>query len=1612
MRSVWILCILAVFTLDLRAETVARAYLVTNSASDNKTAVHLINPGNHTQTFRGSLFTKSGEPLGSADVLLHNGSVAPQGRVILSAEDLEDLFGVDAWSGPAMLEVKGDEYFDVLSALTSPSGLVSNTNCVREGAVHNVEGSDTGDVSYIRLINIGETEIHHIRGSVVDHQGRPIGTSHVTLLPVLAGKEQAWLNGAQLQELVGENWEGQASLVLSAPHPNLRLLNLNLTTADTFFNFSCYENEESAGLFLMTNAASVNHSEMHVINASATTSAFSGRLIQGNGSTSAEVTLASEVEPGGRAVLTASALESMFGIATWQGPAMMSLTGPENFDAMIRLTSPSGLVSNTNCVRQSAVHMVQGDGSSFIRFINRGDQTISDIRGTLYDEAGWVLGDANVPLISTLAPGEQRFLNNNDLSSLFNVSWLGSASLVVEGTGDENLYLLNLNQVEDSTFFNFSCFENSDRADVVSAQGFYDEFIADPVVGTHCLECHQANGDAGESALVFESDHFDALASYIADTDDGLLANLQDSTHSGLMLASSSYQDLVSFLRLLNVDVSPSLSAGIIRVTSVPGLVGSVSNNTGHPEFLSPHANPIISAGGYIYVTNTPADTVDVIDPWARSVVQRINVGIDPVGLALHPQGHELWVTNHVSDSVSVIDVAPASPTYHQVTATIQALMDDSLVTQFDEPVGIAFADSGKAFVALGPANEVAVIEDYEVTDRLSIAAQDPRALAVQGNRLYVIPFESNNRTQLSGCTFTGIDGDICTFNAVEHVFNNNNVLSTNYDADIVVNPALPDRDLFVFDTETGEQIDVIEGLGTLLYGIAVDSEHRVFVAQADARNDANGRAGTLKHGLAEMENRAFLNQVTRVSCQESCDIPTRLDLEPLPPEHPAAGDALATPYAIELSADAQTLFVTAAGSNKLFTLNPETGAVLGRVDTGSVPRGIALTEDNEAFVLNAVDNSVTVVDVTRSDAMQVRRTISLVDPSDPEIKAGRRLFNDAGMSTTGTFSCESCHPDGHTDQLIWVLETPICDVDGCTQIPPRLTMPVRGARDTGPYHWDGIPGDPFGGINTASINADVEPNCHENDPEACARVLVDGSLATTMCEVGNCALNIDGQPGAFDDAERQLLSRFVLSIPYPPAPERSFDNVLSPAAQHGFFNFSFVNNAGGMATGAQTCGDCHKMPYLVSTNTPGTGMDAPTWRGAYDRWMILPQGRLNIIDLLNLAGVSDRFPERDIWSLAGSTDENWRMVLEGSTGYSGAFGRQLSLTSRTADSSHTLSLLDALEQQAGDEAILLQAEGILIDGEGRRFLALEFADGTYRERDGTSYFERSELLDLARDERLVLTLTGRVGEKVGYDDPQPAVWPEGHIGLQTRNVDLPFLTDDRALTFNARHVTDGALVFVDGKKVEADIDCIAGSLPACDDELVRVVLGSVPQPGGLHFLQLKNDSGLFSNDMMFYVEQLAAPPRTGNLIESGGTFSDGFDEHWNTVELVSDSISVVGGEVLVAVREQSSDPWRAQLSHSVMVQQGQQYTICYDARAEGPRVMTAYVDTNLDEYGNLSGGQFRADLTASSQTFSHTFMAFATDLRARVAFDFAQSALDVRIDNIGLYEGDSCGSP
>jgi len=900
--------------------------------------------------------------------------------------------------------------------------------------------------------------------------------------------------------------------------------------------------------------------------------------------------------------------------------------------------------------------------------------------------------------------------------------------------------------------------------------------------------------------------------------------------------------------------------------------------SVGHPTFASPHASPITLIGGLLFVVNTPADTVDVIDVQTFEIRKRIDVGVDPVSVAVRPDGKELWVSNHVSDSVSVIDTEASSSTYLQVVDTVQDFDPETKATRFDEPVGIAFANEEKAYVALSSENQIAIVDvvNRVVTGHLKIPAQDPRQIVVRNGLLYVIPFESNNRTQLSGGTGE-IDGELVTFNAHEHSIANNNVLSLGAVVDIVKHPKVPDRDLFVFDTESDRLVEVVNSLGTLLYGMAVDSQGHVYIAQTDARNDVNGRAGTRDHGLAELENRAFLNRITSVlpRTNESDDSEkfeaqvNFFDLEPLPPEHPNPSNALATPFAIEVSEDDSTLFVSAAGSDQFFTVDASSGEVLGRVRVDAVPRGIALQSDTSgktrmAWTLNAVANTVSCMDISDRSHPKLVQTIELQDPTHPAVKRGRIAFNTAAASTTGTFACASCHPDGHTDQLLWVLKTPV--VTGGDQIMPRSTMPIRGLRDTAPFHWDGIPGDPYGGNNSANVHGSDPPNSELENPVSTTRHLIDGGLASTMSMVGDETVNDEGKPGALNAAERDDMAKFLLSIPYPPAQKRAYSNVVSERAQEGFKLFHIDGDYDGKPK-PNVCGNCHRMPFLVSTNTPGTGMDAPTWRGAYDRFLILPQGRLNIIDFDFYRAIAERgIPERRMWQFSWGGrrrfDPVWDMVLEGSTGFSGTFARQITLNQTTSKQVLTGELLDALEQSAAEGGVVLQAEGVLIDSnQAATPLKLQYVSdsnqgmGTYQSRlgDGVEQqaFQRQQLVGLAENGRFVGTFSARHGVKADLESPQPALWTLGSLERQSGRQKFPVLFEgNKEMTLSGRHLDENAHVIVDGRRV-------AGSI-SIDGETIQLRLDQLPDEG-MHLLQVQNRQGLFSNDFIFHVTATAA---------------------------------------------------------------------------------------------------------------------------------------------------------
>lgn len=96
--------------------------------------------------------------------------------------------------------------------------------------------------------------------------------------------------------------------------------------------------------------------------------------------------------------------------------------------------------------------------------------------------------------------------------------------------------------------------------------------------------------------------------------------------------------------------------------------------------------------GSRLFVVNTPDGKLDILEPRANGtvgIIATVPVGLEPVAVAAR-SASEVWVVNHLSDSVSVIDASQDPP------RVIRTLLVG------DEPRGIVFAgpSHSRAFIA------------------------------------------------------------------------------------------------------------------------------------------------------------------------------------------------------------------------------------------------------------------------------------------------------------------------------------------------------------------------------------------------------------------------------------------------------------------------------------------------------------------------------------------------------------------------------------------------------------------------------------------------------------------------------------------------------------------------------------------------------------------------------------------------------------------------------------------------------------------------------------------------------------------------------------------------
>jgi PQQ-dependent catabolism-associated beta-propeller protein len=114
-----------------------------------------------------------------------------------------------------------------------------------------------------------------------------------------------------------------------------------------------------------------------------------------------------------------------------------------------------------------------------------------------------------------------------------------------------------------------------------------------------------------------------------------------------------------------------------------------------------------ISPDGKILVnTSETTNMAHFIDTDTRQIVANVLVDARPRFAEFKRDGSELWVSSEIGGTVSVID-----PIKHEVTEKITFEIP-GLRKEAIQAVGISITDDGRtAFVALGPANRVAVID-------------------------------------------------------------------------------------------------------------------------------------------------------------------------------------------------------------------------------------------------------------------------------------------------------------------------------------------------------------------------------------------------------------------------------------------------------------------------------------------------------------------------------------------------------------------------------------------------------------------------------------------------------------------------------------------------------------------------------------------------------------------------------------------------------------------------------------------------------------------------------------------------------------------------------------
>lgn len=216
-----------------------------------------------------------------------------------------------------------------------------------------------------------------------------------------------------------------------------------------------------------------------------------------------------------------------------------------------------------------------------------------------------------------------------------------------------------------------------------------------------------------------------------------------------------------SVIETIDVGGSPTGVAmdakrGYVYVTNFADDTVSILSVPFHSEITrvpvgdGPFGVVVSSDGEYVYVTNSLDDTVSVIKE--NSVLETIAVGDNPLGIVVTPDGQYVYVANNGDNTVTVISTEDDEG--NEAFTTIEEPIDVEDLDLMEGPYGVAIAPYGSnVYVTNNISNTVSVISIYSsaVTDTINVEddglGEGPLGVVVSPDGSYVYVANSSSNT-------------------------------------------------------------------------------------------------------------------------------------------------------------------------------------------------------------------------------------------------------------------------------------------------------------------------------------------------------------------------------------------------------------------------------------------------------------------------------------------------------------------------------------------------------------------------------------------------------------------------------------------------------------------------------------------------------------------------------------------------------------------------------------------------------------------------------------------------------------------------------------------------